>query len=62
VLKIIKNGQMSFATLAHPVEGLILDALLTSKVEKSLICLVGIWKPTVSITTPRLISSLKMLT
>jgi hypothetical protein len=23
---------------------------------------VGIWKPTVSITTPRLISSLKMLT
>jgi hypothetical protein len=39
---------MSFAALAHPTEGLRLRALLTLKVEKSLICLVGTRIPTVS--------------
>jgi hypothetical protein len=32
---------MSFAALAHLTEGLCLSALLTLKVEKSIICLVG---------------------
>jgi hypothetical protein len=32
---------MSFAALAHLTEGLCLKALLTLKVEKYLICLVG---------------------
>jgi hypothetical protein len=39
---------MSFSAMAHPAEGLYLNALLTQKVENSLICLVGTRIPTFS--------------
>jgi hypothetical protein len=41
---------MLFAAVTHLVEGLSLEPLLTLNVEKSLICLVGTWRPTVSTT------------
>jgi hypothetical protein len=40
---------MLFAAVNHLVEGLSLETLLTLKVEKPLICLVGTRRPTVSI-------------
>jgi hypothetical protein len=42
----IRRWQMLFANVTHLVEGLSLDTLLTSKVEKSLIYLVGTQRPT----------------
>jgi hypothetical protein len=50
-----------FAAVTHLVEGLSLEALLTLKVETSLICLVGTRKPTVSIIEQQLILFLKTL-
>jgi hypothetical protein len=38
---ISKNLQISFVAMAHLAEGLFINALLTLKVENSLICLVG---------------------
>jgi hypothetical protein len=38
-----------FAAVTHLVEGLSLETLLTLKVEKSLICLVGTRRPTGSL-------------
>jgi hypothetical protein len=46
--KMSKNLQISFAAMTHLAEGLFLSALLTLKVEHSLICLVGTRIPTVS--------------
>jgi hypothetical protein len=43
-----KNLHMPFAAMTHPAEGLCLSALLTLKVENSLICLAGTRIPTVS--------------
>jgi hypothetical protein len=40
---------MSFAALAHPAEGLCLNALLTLEVENSLICLAGPGIPSVRV-------------
>jgi hypothetical protein len=50
-----KNLQISFAAMTHLTEGLALNALLTLKVENSLICLVGTRIPTVSTTEWQLI-------
>jgi hypothetical protein len=49
LLKTSRDLQMSFAAVTHRVEGLSLDTLLTKKVEKSLVCLVGTRRLTVSI-------------
>jgi hypothetical protein len=46
--KMSKNLQISFLAMTHLAEGLFLNALLTLKVENSLICLVGTRIPTVS--------------
>jgi hypothetical protein len=51
-----------FAAVTHPVAGLSLEALVTLKVEKSLIYLVGTCRPTVSIIEQRSIFFLKTLT
>jgi hypothetical protein len=45
-----KDFQMLSAAVTHLVERLNLETLLKLKAEKSLICLVGIRRPTVSIT------------
>jgi hypothetical protein len=50
-----------FAAATHIAEGLNLDTLLTLKVEKSLIFLVGIRRPTLSIIEQQLIVFLKTL-
>jgi hypothetical protein len=52
---------MVFAAVTHLVEGLSLETLLTLKVEKSLICLVGTRRPTVSIIEQHSILFLKTL-
>jgi hypothetical protein len=52
---------MLFAAVTHLVEGLSLETLLTLKVEKSLICLVDTWRPTVSIVEQQSILFLKTL-
>jgi hypothetical protein len=52
---------MLFAAITHLLEGLSLDTFFTLKVEKSLICFVGICKPTVSITEQQLILFLKTI-
>jgi hypothetical protein len=49
LLKTSGDLQMLFAAMTHLVEGLSLETLLTLNVEKSLIFLVGIWRPKVSI-------------
>jgi hypothetical protein len=56
-----KNLNMSFAAMTHLAEGLCLNALLTLKVESSLICLVGTQIPTVSMMEWQLILPLKTL-
>jgi hypothetical protein len=43
------DTQLLFANVMHLVEKLSFDILLTLTVEKSLICLVGIQEPTVSL-------------
>jgi hypothetical protein len=58
-LKMSKDLQMMFSAITHIVEGLNLEKFLTLKVEKSLICLAGIGKPTVSIIEQQLILFLK---
>jgi hypothetical protein len=52
---------MLFAAVMHLVEGLRFEVLLTFKVEKSLICLVGTRIPTVSIIEQQIILFLKTL-
>jgi hypothetical protein len=52
---------MLFAAVTHLVEGVSLETLLTLKVEKSLICLVGTRRPTVSIIEQYSILFLKTL-
>jgi hypothetical protein len=52
---------MLFAAVTHLVEGLSLETLLTLKVEKSLICLVGTRRTTISITEQQTILFLKAL-
>jgi hypothetical protein len=49
LLKTSRDLQMLFAAVTHFVEGIGSEALLTLKVEKSLLCLVGARRPTVSI-------------
>jgi hypothetical protein len=61
LLKTSSDLQMLSAAVTHLVEGLSLEILLTLKVEKSLICLVGTWRPTVSITEQHSIMFLKTL-
>jgi hypothetical protein len=60
LLKMFRDLQMLLAAVTHLVEGLSHETLLTLKVEKSPICLVGRWKPAVS-TTEHSILFLKML-
>jgi hypothetical protein len=62
LLKMSRNLQMLFAAITHLVEGLSLETFFTLKVEKSLICFIGICKPTVSIIEQQLILFLKTLT
>jgi hypothetical protein len=45
--KMSKNLQISFAAITRLAEGLSLNAMLTLKVENSLVCLVGTRIPTV---------------
>jgi hypothetical protein len=59
-LKTSRDFQM-FAAVTHLVEGLNLETLLALKVEKSLICLVGTRRPTVSIVEQQSILLLKTL-
>jgi hypothetical protein len=49
LLKSSSDLQMLFAAVTHLVEGLSLETLLTLKVKKSLICLVGTRRLTESI-------------
>jgi hypothetical protein len=58
---ISKSLHMSFSALAHLTEGLCLSAVLTLKVEKSLICLVCTRIPTVSMIEWQFIFLLKIL-
>jgi hypothetical protein len=48
LLKTSRDLQILFAAVTHLAEGLSLETLLTLKVEKSLICLVGTRRPTVN--------------
>jgi hypothetical protein len=50
-----RDLHMLFAPVAHADEGLSHEALLTLRVEKSLICLLSTQGPTVSITEQQLI-------
>jgi hypothetical protein len=50
LLKTSRDLHMLFAAMTHLIEGLSLESLLTLKVEKSLICLVGTRTPAGSIT------------
>jgi hypothetical protein len=59
--KISKNLQISFAAMTHLAEGLFLNALLTLKVENSLICLVCTRIPTESMIEWQLVLHLKTL-
>jgi hypothetical protein len=59
--KMYKNLQISFVAMTHLAKGLFLNALLTLKVENSLICLVGTRIPTVSMMEWQLILPLKTL-
>jgi hypothetical protein len=59
--EVSKNMQISFVAMAHLSEGLFLHALLTLKVENSLIFLVGTRIPTVSMMEWQLILPLKTL-
>jgi hypothetical protein len=52
---------MLFAAMMHLVEGLNLETLLMLRVQKSLICLVATWRPTVSIIEQQSILVLKTL-
>jgi hypothetical protein len=52
---------MLFAAVTHLAEGLSLETLLTLRAEKSLICLVAIWRPTVSIIEQQSVLLLKKL-
>jgi hypothetical protein len=61
LLKMLRDLQMLFAAITHPVEGLSLETFLTLKVEKSLSCFAGICKPTVYIIEQQLILFLKTL-
>jgi hypothetical protein len=62
LLKMSRNFQMLFAAVMHLDERLSLETLFTLKIDEFLICLLGTWRPTVSITEHQLILSLKMLT
>jgi hypothetical protein len=59
LLKTSRDLQMLFAAVIHLAEG---EALLALKVEKSLICLVGTRRPTVSTIEEQLILFLETLT
>jgi hypothetical protein len=59
--KMSKNLHVSFAAMTHLAEGLCLNAVLTLKVENSLIFLVDTRIPTVSMTESQLILPLKTL-
>jgi hypothetical protein len=50
LLKMLRDLQTLLATITHLFEGLSLETFFTLKVEKSLICFAGIYRPTVSIT------------
>jgi hypothetical protein len=52
---------MLFAAVKHLVKGLSLETLLALKVEKSLICLAGTRRPTISIIEQQSILFLKTL-
>jgi hypothetical protein len=60
LLKTSRDLQM-IAVVTHLVEGRSLETLLTLKVEMSQICLVGIRRPTISITEQESILFLKTL-
>jgi hypothetical protein len=61
LLKTFRDLHMLFATATHLIEGLSSETLLTIKLERSLIFLVRIRRPTVSITEQQLIVFLKSL-
>jgi hypothetical protein len=61
LLKASRDLQKLFAAAAHIAEGLRLETLPILKVEKSLICLLGTRRPTVSIIKQQLILFLKTL-
>jgi hypothetical protein len=52
---------MLFASVTHLVEELMLEILLTLKVKKYLILLVGTWRPTMSVIEQQPTFFLKML-
>jgi hypothetical protein len=61
LLKTSRDLQMLFAAVMHLVNGLNLETLLMLRVEKSLICLVGTWRQTMSIIEQWSILLLKTL-
>jgi hypothetical protein len=61
LLKTSRDLQILLAAVTHLVEGLSLKTLLTSEVEKSLICLVGTWRQTGSIIEQQSFLFLKTL-
>jgi hypothetical protein len=62
LLKMSRDLQTLLAAITHLVEGLSLETFFTLKVENSLICFAGIYRPTVSIIEQQLIFFLKTLT
>jgi hypothetical protein len=61
LIKTSGDLQMLFVAVTHLAEGPSLNTLLALNVGKSLICLVGTWRPTVSVTNQQLILFLKRL-
>jgi hypothetical protein len=60
-MKKSRDLQILFAAVTHLVEGLSFQTLLTLKMEKSVICLVGTRRSTIFITEQQSILFLKML-
>jgi hypothetical protein len=61
LFKTFRDLQMLFAPVTRLAEGLSLETLLTLKVEKSIICLVGTRRPTVSVNEKQSMLFLKTL-
>lgn len=61
LLKTFKDMQMLFKAVPHLVQALSVETLLTSKVEKSLICSVGTRRPIASIMEQQSILFLETL-
>jgi hypothetical protein len=53
---------MGFAVVGYLIEGPIIEALITLKIELSVICLVDTWRPAISFIQQQLIWSVNTFT